>query len=88
MTTYFEPQVLSASDFNRIRTFEQQGAVDTEDLADIAAIFIENQMHHQYGAAMLHRHLDLSEGHILLHSTPQKDVDLCKSESLNGLNSS
>jgi hypothetical protein len=88
MTTYFEPQILPASHFNYIRLFEQQGPVDPQSLADIGAIFVENQMHHQYGAAILHRHLDLPEGHILLHSTPDKDVKLCKPESLNSLNPS
>lgn len=68
--------------------FEQQEAIGPEDLADIAAIFIGNQIYHQYGIVILHRHLHLSEGHILLHSTSQKNVDLCKSESLNILNPS
>jgi hypothetical protein len=88
MTAYLEPQILPASHFNCIPSFEQQGTVDPESLAGIAAIFVENQMHDQYGAATLHRHLDLPEGHILVHSTPSKDVDLCKPESLERLDPS
>ncbi len=49
--------------FNRIKTFEEQErALNPHILQTIADIFIHNQVHHQYGAGILHRHQQRRRG--------------------------
>jgi hypothetical protein len=78
--------VLEASMFNRIKTFEEQErALNPRILQTIADIFIHNQVHHQYGAGILHRHQELEEGCVMVHTERSIDIDVCQSKSLSDL---
>ena len=78
--------VLEASIFNKIKTFEEQEkALNPHVLQAIADIFIQNQVHHQYGAGILHRHQELEEGCVMVHTERNVDIDVCQSISLSDL---
>ncbi len=78
--------VLEASMFNRIKTFEEQEkAFNPRTLQSIADIFVRNQMHHQYGAGILHRHQELEEGCVMVHTERNVDIDVCQSRNLSDL---
>lgn len=78
--------LLQASMFNRIKTFEEQEkAFNPRILQGIADIFVQNHMHHQYGAGILHRHQELEDGCVMVHTERNVDIDVCQSMSLRDL---
>lgn len=84
--TLIDRNVVPASVFNGIRTFEEQNwALNPRVLKAIAEIFVQNQMHHQYKAGILHRHQELEEGCVMIHTERSVDIDVCQSKSLSDL---
>lgn len=72
--------------FNRIKTFEEQEkALNPRILQGIAEISVQNHVHHQYGAGILHRYQELEEVCVMVHTERNVDIDVCQSRSLSDL---
>jgi hypothetical protein len=84
--------ILEASHFNEIKTFEnQQKSIDTDLLIGIGNIFVKHDIHNRFAAEILHRHLTLEEGMLLLHSEQEDDgtkMEVCRVASRSGLDES
>lgn len=77
---------LEAFVFYNIKTFEEQEtALNPRVLQAIADIFVQNQMHNQYGAGILHRHQVLEEGCVMVHTKRSAEIAVCQSKSVNDL---
>ena len=65
------PQILTAVEYNRIRTFEEQQSTQLPNhiLQAIARLFIASGIEHDYGLGILHRHFEIPSETILLHCT-------------------
>ncbi len=84
--TAVDRDILHASTFNTIKPFEEQEkAVDDDILTTIAKIFVQNKMHHRYGAGILHRHQELKDGSVMVHTVRNAEIDICQMQSLNSL---
>jgi len=79
MSTVIDHSILEAQSFNKIRTFEdQQKSVDLELLRGIGYIFIKNGMHNRLAAEIVHRHITLKEGTLLLHEQDAAKMEVCR----------
>ncbi|KAL9124570.1 MAG: hypothetical protein Q9217_006109 [Psora testacea] len=85
-TKFIDRNVVPASVYNDIRTFEEQDtSLNPRMLKNIADIFVQNQMHNHYRAGLLHRHQELEEGCVMVHTERSVDIDVCQSKSLSDL---
>ncbi|PVH70790.1 hypothetical protein DL98DRAFT_504276 [Cadophora sp. DSE1049] len=78
-------ELLPASDYNSIKSFEEQQTITSSHLGAIAEIYVRARMHHSYGAGILHRHFALRKGDVMVHTRCENDVDLCTAENLENL---
>lgn len=74
---------LSVSQFNRIKTIEEQRHdIDSGILQAIAELFIYHGQDRDFGICLAHRHGTLLEGYVMVHSYPAEDVDKCEMQPL------
>jgi len=79
MSTIVDHSILEAQSFNKIRTFEdQQKSVDIDLLHGIGYIFVKNDVHNRLAAEILHRHITLEEGTVLLHEQDMAKMEICR----------
>ena len=76
---------LAASDYNRIKCFEEQKTISQSHLRELGDIYVRTKMHHDYGAGILHRHFPIREGCVLVHTLHDTDTDVCKVEDVKDL---
>ena len=82
--TIVEQSCLSAAAFNKIPRIEQQVvALETLALTAIGELFLQHGMHEDYCAGLLHRHFDLQEGEVMVHSAFDNGTDVCKVRRLD-----
>jgi hypothetical protein len=75
---------MSAANFNRISTFEDQSPkISDTHLRNIASIYARHGVKN-YEAGYLHRHYDLPDDHIMAHVL-REGKDFCKAYPLNAL---
>lgn len=86
METVLDSSILSASEYNRIKSFEEQPTISENHLTCIGHLFVKNQMHHYYGTGTLHRHNLLHQGHAMVHTLRDGDTDICKAEHVKDSN--
>ena len=71
--------IIEASSFNKIKTFEdQQQCLDTELLRGLGQIFVKHFVHNSLAAEIVHRHLAIDEGMLLLHEQNPAGLEVCK----------
>ena len=74
-----ELAILSATAFNRIPQFEQQvQTLQFSSLEAIGELFLSYEMHKDYCLGLLHRHYDLQDGEIMVHSSSSDGSDICR----------
>ena len=79
-------KLLPVRDFNNIGLPKQQSlAPSAAQLKSIAELFTAHNMHLYYGIGILHRHVELKQGEILLHRMCGEDQDVCTVEQLRSL---
>lgn len=74
---HLDPLPLPARLFNAITAVEDQDGVEDHQLKSIGGIFVEYGMQSAFMIGILHRHVDLPENHILVHSI-FADIDVCR----------
>ena len=84
-STLLDLGLLPASDYNSIKCFEEQQTISQDHLRAIAEIYVRTRMHHSYGAGILHRHVALSKGYVMVHARCDNDIDVCKAENVRDL---
>jgi hypothetical protein len=82
---FLDMDLLPASEYNHIKCFEEQRTIGQKQLSALAELYVRAKMHHSYGAGILHRHIPLRDGHIMVHTLCDDDIDICKAESVTGL---
>lgn len=74
-----ETRFITASDFNRIKLFEDQDHhISKSDLRSLAELYISYGLHKAYGVGILHRHFALEEEHVLVHEMLDGEIDICR----------
>jgi hypothetical protein len=72
--------------FNNIKTFEEQKTtLNSCILQTIGNIFVQNQMHDQYEAEILHRHQMLKKDCVMVQTKRSVEIQVCQSKSLSDL---
>ena len=70
---YLCTDLLSASAFNQIRSFEAQvHGVDSDDLRTLGQIFVTTNMHHDWAAGILTVTRTIHDDSVMMHS-----IDKC-----------
>ncbi|RPB02465.1 hypothetical protein L873DRAFT_1802436 [Choiromyces venosus 120613-1] len=83
-STIVTSQMLGASDFNSIAAFEHQNTIlDNNTLHKIAEIFVRHDMHHNFGAGILHRHQTLNDGQVMVHTKRTNEIDVCEIKTID-----
>lgn len=76
-----DPSPFSSSDYNSIECFKKEQTISRDHLEEIAKIYVRNEMHHNYGVGILHRHVDIPEECVMVHSLCDT-VDVCYSDTV------
>lgn len=79
----FNRQFPSARDYNVIRHFDvQTHDVSPDHLLGFGAILVKHHKHTQFSASLLHRHLELGDGGVIVHSHPTPSIEICTVEKI------
>ena len=85
MSTVIDHSILEAQSFNKIRTNK---SLNIDLLHGIGYIFIKNSVHDRLAAEILHRHITLEEGTVLLHEQDTAKMETCRVIPLSSLDES
>lgn len=83
--TVLDLGLLAAFDYNRIKCFEEQQTISQNHLRALGDIYVRTKMHHSYSVGILHRHVPLYDGYIMVHTLCDNGMDVCKAENVKDL---
>lgn len=70
--------------YNRLRHIDtHKGNIDELHLQQLAKILIRHGAHREYSIKLLHRHFDISPGHVMVNRWVRKNVSQCTMEPVN-----
>ena len=74
---------MAASHYNTLTRFEhQRHHVSQSLLNELGILFVRHNMHHDFGLCLLHRHYDIPNNSVMVHSKAEKGVDICQPEKV------
>lgn len=72
---------LPARQFNDIPLIHEQPSVSENHLLAIGSIFVRHQMQFAYAIGIFHRHIEMPENGVLVHSSSPADTNVCRISS-------
>lgn len=74
-------EIDGAHDYNALPLLdEQRHIVQKSDLRMLAALFLQHEVHHRFGLALLHRHVWINPQSVMVHSRISNESYSCRPE--------